>query len=195
MAQETLQQLKTELETLRRENQLLRESVGRRKNGHQQELPETVRPTNLLPAFQQQLQHLKQANIQLAAASTLFTDLHRSLEALIPALEVQITGWTNEIYQLQQAQQDLEQAYATVVSRLEGRIKALKTQVAEASPEGLQQQFSSLQKERERMRRRIAELEATCQTYEAQIERQVNGRTSTTDDQDNPFTDLNIFGA
>jgi len=180
---------------LRRENQLLRESVGRRQNGHQQELPETVRHTNLLPAFQQQLQHLKQANTQLAAASRLFTDLHRSLETLIPALEVQITGWTNEIYQLQQAQQDLEQAYATVVGRLEGRIKSLKEQVAEASPEALQQQFSSLQKERERMRRRIQELEETCQTYEAQIERQVNGSTSSTDDHENPFTDLNIFGA
>jgi chromosome segregation ATPase len=192
MAQETLEQLRAELESLRRENQLLRVSARQQKYSPHLELPESVRYTNLLPTFQSQLRHLKQANQQLAAATSLFSELQRSFETLIPALELQITGWTNEIHQQQQAQLDLEQAYASVVGRLEERIKALQQQVAAASPEALQQQLSHLQKDRERMRRRIAELESICQRDEARRDEPIE-QNSSSDDSDDPFTDLNIF--
>lgn len=191
MAQDEIQQLKTELETLRRENLLLRQRTGTRSNGHAQALPETVRHDNLLPAFQQQLTRLREAHQQLRAAHGAVGELQRSLETLIPALEIQMTGWTNEIHHLQAAQQDLEQTYATVVGRLEDRIKTLKGQVAQASPAALQQQLTALEKERERMRRRIEELEETCRQQEADPPSPDPHTSATRDQGEDPF---NIFG-
>jgi chromosome segregation ATPase len=195
MAQEDIQQLRAELAILRQENQQLRQSAGVRKNGtHRHELPDTIRHDNLLPAFQQQLNQLRQANARLQEAASLCTDLQRSLEILIPALEIQITGWTNEIYQLQDGQEELEQTYASVVERLEDRLKQLRQQVVHASPPALQKQVTDLEKERERMRRQVKDLEAACQAYELRLdEQQAHPHDARKDADENPFTSLNIF--
>lgn len=199
MAPEDLQQLKAELTTLRQENQRLRQAktIISAEGVPLQELPEAIPPDTLLPTLVRQLDQLQEANAQFKTAVDLFDEVQRSLGTLIPALEVQFTGWTNEIYHLRTAQNDAEQAYASVVSRLETQLNNLKARANEPRSADLAQQLLTTQQEREQLQRRVGELEQALHTKQENVvrpaEQDSDPSHSSQGDMQGPFTSLNIF--
>jgi DNA repair exonuclease SbcCD ATPase subunit len=132
MSQEEVRRLKAEVSHLRKENQQLKVVAGwqsARTNGHSAASQE--KPDPILNVLQNQLKQIKRANQAIRQAQELFLDAERSLETLIPALELQMKGWISEIHQLQDATGDAETAYAEVVARLEQQMRHIRRDLYE----------------------------------------------------------------
>jgi len=196
MAQEELSKLQSELESLRQENRRLKAMAHLRTDAYVATLPtDGAVADSLLPRFSEQLTRLKEANQRLQTATEGYTELTRSLDTLVPALEVQLRGLHSELHQLRGNQQDTEATYASVVADLEKRIQTLKAKADQASPApAWKAQLEQAQAENDRLAQRVAELARQCEQYEAQLAQEtqadpVEGKA----ERDHPFTSLNIF--
>ncbi|GAB4403647.1 MAG: hypothetical protein OHK0039_03030 [Bacteroidia bacterium] len=121
---------------------------------------------------------LRSANRRLGDIVAQYEAAERALATLLPALEVQILGWTREIENLNAAQQDTEQTYASIVGRLEAQIQQLKAEFR-AREAQIQEAYEA----------RIAQLRQRIDALEQQQAPQQDSG-----DADSPFSSLNIFG-
>lgn len=80
-------------------------------------------PDPMLQTLAQQMKLISQAKGHFTDGLHQLTEAERSLTTLIPALEIQIRGWTNEIQQLHQRLQETEATYAEVVDKLDARLR------------------------------------------------------------------------
>ncbi|MEL6698704.1 MAG: hypothetical protein AAFP89_20845 [Bacteroidota bacterium] len=189
MPKEDIRQLKAELESLRNQNQQLKivahRQLSHQGNGHKESVVMGKEP--ILGALSTQLSELKAANEAVQKAFTRYTEVQNSLDALLPALELQMEGWSNEIRNLKEDASANEQAYAELVTQLDQKILRLQDVVEEdpySEVEELKTFVQSLQK-------RIEELENRPEPPA----NEPSSSSKSDDDQDNPFTSLNIFGA
>lgn len=198
MSQEEFQKLRAELESLRQENRRLRSvaHIPKNQNGHSP----TVLPKheNLIPAFNQQLQRIKLANTHLGKAMENYQELSRSLETLIPALEVQLKGWVNQLQQQKDSQQGTESAYASVVDGLEGKLKKLRGEMDQLSKES-EMRLGLLQQENSQLKAQLTSLQQGPQlarTQDTDVPDKGNETSPATgaETPDDPFRTLNIFG-
>jgi len=187
MARDDFNQLKAELTQLRKENRRLKQALRSRRNGRTaplSPLPENLPPDKLLPLFREQSKRVGRLGQDLREIQQRMGAINRDMNILIPALEVQVTGWNNEIHRLNEAQNDTENTYAGVVRKLETRHKELKIrlesalQASEASREGLEEQ--------------VAALSETVAKYESQLSIDPP-QSALPDIEPDPFTALSIF--
>ncbi|MEL6133935.1 MAG: hypothetical protein AAFR59_11280, partial [Bacteroidota bacterium] len=98
MPKEDIRQLKAELESLRNENQQLKivahRQLSKQGNGHKESVVMDKEP--ILSALTTQLSELKAANQAVQEAFAQYTEVQNSMDALLPALELQMEGWSNE---------------------------------------------------------------------------------------------------
>lgn len=99
---------------------------------------EEVQKDPTLRALQAQLPSIRQASDLLKQGLEISEKVKMSLEALVPALEIQMFGLNSELEQHVRNQEETENAYASVVHKLEDQLKNLR-QEFEAKVEGLKQ--------------------------------------------------------
>ncbi|MCI4670848.1 MAG: hypothetical protein MRZ79_22120 [Bacteroidia bacterium] len=157
MAEEDIQKLHSEIESLRKENQRLRIAAGEfltQENGLAQESA-VIDKDSILKVLSKQVENLNEINDQVNTMLDGYQEIQRSLGAILPALELQMEGWANEVLNLKKHIEISESAYAAVVQQLEDKLGKTKKQL-----------------------------------------RQYKGKPSKMEEgeDEDPFTDLNIFG-
>ncbi|MEO0585848.1 MAG: hypothetical protein AAF135_26800 [Bacteroidota bacterium] len=189
MPKEDIRQLKAELESLRNQNQQLKivahRHLSHQGNGHKESVVMDKEP--ILSALSTQLSELKAANEAVQKAFTRYTEVQNSLDALLPALELQMEGWSNEIRNLKDDASANEQAYAELVTQLDQKISRLQ-HVVEEDPYTEVEELKTLVQS---LKKRIEELE----NQPKPPKNDSSPSPKSDDDHDNPFTSLNIFGA
>ena len=186
MSAEELDRLRQELETLRQENQALKSAVGQAAptNGHVALVQPPAVPDPVFKGLYQQYQRLREANAQLGALRAQYDEAERALATLLPALELEIKGWTTEIENLQQSLAETEQAYAEVVARLESQIRDLRqdTETREA------QLRASYEARLDALQDRLTRLESSPPPVGPSPAPRPEA-----DEDDNPFTSFHIL--
>ena len=190
MPQDDIRQLKAELASLRHQHQQLKIVAHRQlhKNGNGHHESAVIEKEPILTALSAQLAELKSANQDVQKAFSRYTEVQNSLAALLPALELQMEGWSNEIRNIKEETTASEQAYADLVNQLDQKIVTLNDMIEEDPYE----EVKKLQAEVSTLQFRIQELEKE----EMNSSEKSSVESSQPDDEDeNPFTSLNIFGA
>lgn len=77
----------------------------------------------VLQTLMQQIRFLGESRQHIQTGLDQLTEAERSLQTLLPALEIQIRGWTNEIKQLQARLNETDSTYAEVVDKLDARLR------------------------------------------------------------------------
>jgi len=176
MAEEDIQKLHSEIESLRKENRQLKiaafQQLEKNRHGIQEEAP-VIEKEPILKVLGRQLDDLKRLNAQVKNMLDGYREVQRSLGAILPALELQMEGWTNEVHNLKQHIEDSESAYAMVVTQLEQKLKESR----KASPEV------------EKLQQEIDHYKALVRAYKSKLP------NSEDREEEDPFTDLNIFGS
>ncbi|WNJ16319.1 hypothetical protein [Pontibacter sp. G13] len=116
--------MQAEIARLRQENETLRaeSSASAERLVHAGPNPYLLPSTPLMEALREKRDELQVNNDQIESVLESYQNLQRSLDALIPALEIQIEGWGREIHQLHQTIAETETTCAEVVSHLEAKL-------------------------------------------------------------------------
>jgi len=85
---------------------------------------EEVKKDPTLRALQAQLPSIRQAFDLMKQGLEVSEQVKKSMEALVPALEIQIFGLNSELEQHTRNQEETENAYASVVRKLEEQLKS-----------------------------------------------------------------------
>ncbi len=183
MSGQDIQKLQAELESLRKENQQLKVAAYQYslpESPNVQELP-VIEKEPILNALAAQLSELRHANAQVRDALVSYEEVQGALEALIPALELQLKGWANQVEHLQTTAVETENAYASVVSKLEVKLKEVSKKDSITSEKQIQA-----------LRRQIDLQSLQIERLQQQIHQQ-STQDGSNDASDDPFTNLNIF--
>jgi chromosome segregation ATPase len=187
MSKDKIKLLEEKIEDLRKENSQLRTALNVRElqgeNGQpvlsREKLDSTVK------ALVRQLDELKEFHASIGKALERSEKVKNSMEALVPALELQIRGYEGEIEKLHAAAEDTAETYAGIVANLENQLKEIK-QEKEKEQEELKVGFEA---ELSELKARISQLEATISEQETdKKEVKINH-----DEGAEPFTSLSIF--
>lgn len=92
---------------------------------------EEVQKDPTLRALHAQLPAIRQASELLKQGLEISEKVKMSMEALVPALEIQVFGLNSELEQHARNQEETENAYASVVRKLEDQLKALRQEFEE----------------------------------------------------------------
>jgi chromosome segregation ATPase len=188
MTREDIQQLLTENERLKKENEELKVSLSFSSvetiNGVED--PAELRNDTVFRNLNQRLDLLGQSNTQLKTALAGFEELEKGLSTLLPALEVQLRGWNSEINQLRRSIEQTENAYVGVVARLEEQVKDLRNS-QEAEKQALEArheaQLAHLTQQIDQLSQRLSQTEAPPASLPSSAGQQ----------EANPFTSLSIY--
>ncbi|MEO0899345.1 MAG: hypothetical protein AAFY71_23235 [Bacteroidota bacterium] len=182
MAEEEIKRLQSEIESLRKENeelkiaafQYIEENEGR-------DLGDSlvIEKEPILKVLGDQLSFLKKVNLQVIKAVNSYREVQKSLETILPALELQMEGWANEVQLLKKHIEASEAAYASVVTQLENKLK-------------IQQASNGASKELTDAHRTIRELQLRLDRFQMPHKQETSSPKGKDDD---PFTSLNIFGS
>ncbi len=185
--QEEMQHLLDELSQLREENNRLKAFNGL----SQMPEPSELEVDPLFLKIKQQLVHLQDANIITQKSMELTQQAEQALSAMIPALEVEFHGKNNQIEQLKAANVDLENAYVSVVEKLENQLKELKKQFAEQENR-LEAKLEALHQQQNELEASLKESQVTNADLKEQLDA-VQTKKDQTLVEINPFKSLNIF--
>lgn len=194
MTSEELQQLKEQLAALRIENERLKaenELNSSDMSGSYYGEPIIMKDTTFI-ALTRQLDALKNANRILNKASDAFLHIEKSMDAIVPALELQIKGLNTEIHQLKTAAVDTDFTYAGIVEKLEGQIKRMQ--------EGFEEQLSSTRNQYEEevneLKQELTDFRKKLTEAQSLLESQTQEKShseQTPPKSQGPFTTLSIF--
>lgn len=137
MAEEDIQKLHSEIESLRQENKRLRIAASHflgQENGVKQE-SSVIEKDSILKVLGKQVEDLRKLNDQVNSMLDGYKEIQRSLGAILPALELQMEGWANEVLNLKKHIELSESAYATVVAQLEDKLGKTRRQLREFQAE------------------------------------------------------------
>ncbi|MCB0836516.1 MAG: hypothetical protein KDD99_07655 [Bacteroidetes bacterium] len=190
MSKENIRLLKEEIENLRKENSHLRTAlkVKEMEGENGQSVISREKLDSTVKALVKQLDELKEFHSLIGKTLERSKKVEESMEALAPALEVQVRGYQREIDHLHASSEDTAETYAGIVANLENQLK---------------EKEESHQKEMEKIK---AEYEAKVKALEEKtglLQQKVDdfeSKKSVTNDKatDNnvgaqPFTSLSIF--
>jgi uncharacterized protein (DUF342 family) len=190
MTHEEIQQLLLQINTLRQENEELRNSLNFSSvetiNGYED--PSEVFKDTVFKGLKNQLSVLGKANQQFRSAATGYEDLEKSMSTLLPALEVQLRGWNNEILNLRQSIEQSENTYAGIVEKLEHQLRQLKISYLKE----LAEQKAQHQAREEALQ---AELKAAKTQIQGSAERSTSSQRTepSAPKRTNPFRTLSIY--
>ncbi|MDX2248506.1 MAG: hypothetical protein SF052_17105 [Bacteroidia bacterium] len=202
MAREEVEKLKKEIETLLRENQRLKVALkiqfphNGNGNGHNlKPIERGEKADSALLAMAEQLKQIRGLHRAMSDSIKMISSVESSIEAIIPALDLQLKGYDATITQLREFQEESESAYAGVVKKLENQIREIRQDFSETE----QVLHQNYKKQIEEMQARITILEtrlthttAELEDFRKKEEKQIAETPANKDN--NPFSSLSIFG-
>lgn len=191
MTQEEIFELQAELQRLQKENTRLKALSVVPSSHTTERIPSDLKVDPLFDKLRDQLTHLSDANLIFVKVMELSQQAEKDLSALIPALEVQFHGMNNEIAQLKTANIDMENAYVSVVEKLEAQVRELKEQL-KAGDQQLSARLSAMEQRQAEMEAHLTQSQALNARYQEKLEA-LQEEKNAAPEKANPFTSLNIF--
>ena len=160
-----------------------------------------IRPDPTVQALRAQISPLQEAHQLFSQALELSDKVLRSLQAIAPALDMQIHGLNSENEQLQNATSDVENTYAGIVEKLENQMKSLRNKYSEEkqrNEEDYQAEIQRLQHTnlllRKELNKALTELKSFQNQFDQKEEVEDSRMEIESPSKSNPYSDLNIFG-
>ena len=157
-----------------------------------------IRPDPTVQALRAQISPLTEAHQLFHQALEISDKVLRSLQAIAPALDMQIHGLNSENAQLKSATSDTENTYAGIVEKLENQIKVLKNEHSDAAQKQQEEYQAEIQRLqhtnillRKELNKALNELKKFQEQSEPKEESPFHMESPT--NKPNPFSDLNIF--
>ncbi|MEZ4828098.1 MAG: hypothetical protein R3C61_17710 [Bacteroidia bacterium] len=196
MAHEEVEKLKKEINALLRENQQLKAAlhIHLPHNGNGNGTAHKAKTDPVLVAMAEQLDQIRAIQRIMSDSLKAISTVGSSIEAILPALDIQLRGYDTTIAQLKEHQEGAENAYASVVKKLENQIREMRqdfTETEQIIHQNHQKQLTELQ---EKIASMEGELDKTRAELSAVKEKTTSEGGLSGQDNSNPFSSLSIFG-
>ncbi len=191
MTQEEIFHLQAEIQRLQKENDRLKVYSVVPPEKIVERAPSELKVDPIFEKLRDQQQQLTNANLMFAKVKELSQQSEKALSALIPALEVQFHGMKNEIEQLKTAHLETENAYVSVVEKLEAQIRDFKQQWQQQEVD-FAFRMKKMEIRQNEISRELQESQALNENYLSEL-KALRTEAEAPEDKSNPFTSLSIF--
>lgn len=200
MTPEEVEKLKKEIDALLRENQRLKVALKIQSpyngngNGHKPNRPNGKIDATLL-AMASQLEQVRGIHRALSDSLKVIAEVESSIEAIIPALDLQLKGYDTTVAQLREFQEEAESAYAGVVKKLENQIKEIRQDFSDTEQvlhQNYKRRLAEMQEKITVLENERSAIVETLEEFRKKEEEKPAENTAGNDN--NPFSSLSIFG-
>ncbi|MEZ4776823.1 MAG: hypothetical protein R3D00_26850 [Bacteroidia bacterium] len=199
MTPEEVEKLKKEIDALLRENQRLKVALKIQSpyngngNGHKPKLH--GKADSALLAMSSQLEQVRDIHRVLSDSLKMIATVESSIEAIIPALDLQLKGYDTTVSQLKDFQEEAESAYAGVVKKLENQIREMRQDFSDTEQvlhQNYQRRLAELQEKITVLENDRSAIAETLEEFRKKEEEKPAENLPGNDN--NPFSSLSIFG-